>query len=49
MTDRALELNDIQGNVLGGFNTDIQVLLALTVPQPAVPPQQPGSLGWPPR
>jgi deferrochelatase/peroxidase EfeB len=34
MTDRALELDDIQGNVLGGFNTDIQELLCLTVRQP---------------
>ncbi len=30
MTDRALELADIQGNVLGGFNTEIQVFLAFT-------------------
>jgi Dyp-type peroxidase family len=33
MTDRVLELNDIQGNVLGGFNADVQVLVALTVPR----------------
>ncbi|KWV60467.1 hypothetical protein AS156_29245 [Bradyrhizobium macuxiense] len=31
MTDRVLDINDIQGNVLGGFNTDIQELVALTV------------------
>jgi len=35
MTDRTLDLDDIQGNVLAGFNTDFQVLLALTVPQAA--------------
>jgi Dyp-type peroxidase family len=33
MTDRALELDDIQGNILAGFNTDIQELIGLTVPQ----------------
>ena len=33
--DRALELDEIQGNVLAGFNTDIQMLVALTVSQPA--------------
>ena len=32
MTDRALDLADIQGNVLGGFNTDIQVFVALAAP-----------------
>ena len=37
MTDRALELDDIQGNILAGFNTDFQMLLALTVPEPAEP------------
>jgi Dyp-type peroxidase family len=31
MIDRTLDFNDIQGNVLGGFNTDVQELLALTV------------------
>jgi Dyp-type peroxidase family len=31
MPDRVLDLDDIQGNVLGGFNTDVQVLIALTV------------------
>lgn len=31
MTDRALELDDIQGNILAGFHTDIQALLGLTV------------------
>jgi Dyp-type peroxidase family len=31
MSDRALELDDIQGNVLAGFNTDIQILVGLTV------------------
>lgn len=35
MTDRPLDLDDIQGNVLGGFNTDVQVAAALTVPRPA--------------
>lgn len=29
MTDRALDLSDIQGNVLGGFNTNVQILVAL--------------------
>jgi deferrochelatase/peroxidase EfeB len=43
MTDRALEFDDIQGNVLGGFNTDVQVLLALTVPQSA---DFPGAAKW---
>lgn len=33
MTDRALDLSDIQGAVIAGFNTDIQVLMALHVPQ----------------
>lgn len=31
MTDRVLDIDDIQGNVLGGFNTDIQELVVLTV------------------
>lgn len=31
MSDRALELNDIQGNVVVGFNTDVQILVGLTV------------------
>ncbi|MCK1604762.1 Dyp-type peroxidase [Bradyrhizobium sp. 166] len=31
MRDRVLEIDDIQGNVLGGFNTDIQELVPLTV------------------
>ncbi|WP_367372177.1 Dyp-type peroxidase [Pseudomonas lini] len=31
MSDRQLELDDIQGNILGGFNTDIQVLLFFSV------------------
>lgn len=35
MTERPLDLEDIQGNILGGFNTDIQVLLALTLPESA--------------
>jgi Dyp-type peroxidase family len=35
MTDRALDFDEIQGNVLAGFNTDIQMLIALTVRQPA--------------
>jgi hypothetical protein len=35
MTDRALDFDDIQGNVLAGFNTDIQELIGLTVPQGA--------------
>lgn len=30
MTNRALELEDIQGNILGGFNTEYQVFIALT-------------------
>jgi len=34
MSARALELDDIQGNVLGGFNTDVQTMLGLTVAQP---------------
>lgn len=34
MTDRPLQLDDIQGNVLGGFNTDYQALIALTVRDP---------------
>ena len=32
MNERTLDLNDIQGNILGGFNTDIQVLLFFSVP-----------------
>ncbi|MFC3695574.1 hypothetical protein [Chenggangzhangella methanolivorans] len=35
MNARALELGEIQGNVIAGFNTDIQVLIALTNPTPA--------------
>jgi hypothetical protein len=31
MSDRVLDIDDIQGNILGGFNTDIQELAALTV------------------
>ncbi len=31
MSDRALDLDDIQGNILGGFNTDIQTLLFFSV------------------
>jgi Dyp-type peroxidase family len=34
MTDRAPDFDDIQGNVFGGFNTDIQVFLGLTVSSP---------------
>jgi Dyp-type peroxidase family len=30
MTDRSLELDDIQGNIIGGFNTDYQVFIAFT-------------------
>jgi Dyp-type peroxidase family len=30
MTDRPLELDDIQGDILGGFNTDIQSLVGFT-------------------
>ena len=35
MTDRILELADIQGNVLGGFNTDFQEVVSLTVAEPS--------------
>jgi len=31
MTDRIPDLDEIQGNVVGGFNTDVQELVALTV------------------
>lgn len=31
MSDRPLDLDDIQGDVLGGFNTDVQVLIGLTL------------------
>lgn len=35
MTDRVLDLDDIQGNVLAGFNTDFQRIVALTAREPA--------------
>lgn len=35
MTDRVPDLDEIQGNILGGFNTDIQVLVGLSVATPS--------------
>ena len=32
MSERILDLHEIQGNILGGFNTNIQVLLFFSVP-----------------
>ncbi|SXF12082.1 Dyp-type peroxidase family [Klebsiella variicola] len=37
MSNRVLDLHDIQGNILGGFNTDIQVLLFFSVPDERIP------------
>jgi Dyp-type peroxidase family len=39
MTDRKLDLDDIQGNILAGFNTDVQALIALTAPEQQSLPQ----------
>jgi Dyp-type peroxidase family len=35
MSDRALVLDDIQGDILAGFNTDVQALVGLTAPDDA--------------